>query len=192
MTQAYETDLAFLQRISAEYGYEFSIRGGIMTFFKRSALKAAPHVLVIGRSDLERYTFHDKIHQIYLASTVTYHDPHKKRVRRKRVLDPSSKLSKYDHYSADELNVNVRAETDAQANLKAQAALERANDDQTGATLTLTGNTKLAAGVNVLVQDFGKLNGKYNITQSKHTFSRSNGYTTEIELKRVREAVNGA
>ncbi|MBN3779914.1 Cro/Cl family transcriptional regulator [Burkholderia sp. Ac-20345] len=192
VTQAYETDLVFLKRISIEYGYEFSIRGGLMTFYKRSALKAAQHVLVIGRSDLTKYSFRDKVHEIYLASTVTWHDPHAKHVRKKRVADPSSKLSAYDHYSADELNLNVRAETDSQANAKAQSALERANDDQTGATLTLYGNTKLAAGVNILVKDFGKLSGKYFISQSKHEFSRGSGYSTEIELKRVRDAANGA
>ena len=86
----------------------------------------------------------------------------------------------------------MRAEDDTQAHLKAQAALERANDDQTGAELTLYGNTKLAAGVNVLVQGYGKSDGKYNISLSKHRFSRASGYSTEVELKRVREAANGA
>lgn len=191
-SQVFETDLEFLSRLSREYGYEFSIRGNMMTFYKRRDLKSAPHALVIGRSDLTRYSFRDKIHMIYVACTVTWHDPRKKRVRRKRAVDPSAKLSMYDHYSADELNINTRAETDIQANAKAQAALERANDDQTGATLNLYGNTKLAAGVNVLVQDFGKMNRKYNIAQSKHVFSRSAGYTTEVELKRVREAKDGA
>ncbi|MEX3690082.1 phage late control D family protein [Paraburkholderia sp. BR14263] len=190
-TQTWESDLTFLNRISAEYGYEFSVRGALLTFCKRSTLKAATSVLVVGRADLISYQFHDKVHSIFLASTVTYHDPHAKRTRRKRVSDPSSKLSAYDHYSADELNLNVRAEDDTQAHLKAQAALERANDDQTGATLTHYGNTKIAAGINILVQDFGRMNGKYSVTQSRHRFSRASGYSTETELKRVREAANG-
>lgn len=192
VTQAFESDLAFLQRISQEYGYCFSVRGGKLTLYKLSDLKAAKNVLVINRTDVTRYRYHDKVHQIYVASTVSWHDPHAKRTHTKRVKDPSSHLSMYDHYSADELNLNVRAENDTQANLKAQAALERANDDQTGADLTLYGNTKLAAGVNVLVQGFGKMNGKYNIAQSTHRFSRHSGYSTELEMKRVREAVNGA
>ncbi|MEX3555330.1 MAG: contractile injection system protein, VgrG/Pvc8 family [Burkholderia gladioli] len=191
VTQAFENDLSFLARVAKEYGYQFSVRGADLTFYKRADLKADKVVKTINRTDVSRYRFHDKVHQIYVASTVSWHDPHAKRTRKKRVKASSSPLSVYDHYSADELNLNVRAENDTQAHLKAQAALERANDDQTGADLTLVGDTKLAAGVNVQVLGFGKMNGKYHITQSTHRFSRNTGYTTNIELKRVREAENG-
>lgn len=192
VTQAFETDLAFLDRIAREYGYEFSVRAGVMTFYKRSDLKSSAPVLTITRQDVTRYHFHDKVHEIYVASTVSCHNAKEKRVHRKRVADPSAKLSAYDHYSVDELNLNVRAENDTQANLKAQAALERANDDQTQMTLDLNGNTALAAGVNVSISGFGKLGGKYLITESKHRYARDDGYKTEVQMKRVREAANGA
>lgn len=192
VTQAFETDLAFLHRVAREYGYDFSVRGTTMTFYRRSDLKSSAPILTIDRTDVTHYHFHDKVHEIYVASTVSYHNAKKKAVHRKRVADPSSKLSMYDHYSVDELNINVRAENDTQANLKAQAALERANDDQTEMTLEVDGNQKLAAGMNVGITGFGKLNGKYTITQSKHRFSREDGYKTEVETKRVREAADGA
>ncbi|MEX3555629.1 MAG: Cro/Cl family transcriptional regulator, partial [Burkholderia gladioli] len=154
-------------------------------------LKRAAVVKTLDRHDVSRFQFRDKIHLIYVASTVSYHDPHAKRTRRKHVKDAAAGLSAYDHYSADELNLNVRAEDDTQAHLKAQAALERANDDQTGASLTLYGDTALAAGVNLALTGLGKMTGKYHITQSKHRVSRQQGYTTELELKRVREATHG-
>lgn len=192
VTQAFETDLAFLDRIAREYGYQFSVRGSAMTFYKRSDLKSSASVMTIARQDIHHYHFHDKVHEIYVASTVSYHNARQKKLHKKRHVDPSSKLSAYDHYSVDELNLNVRAEDDTQANLKAQAALERANDDQTQMTLDVDGNSKLAAGVNVTIAGFGKVGGKYSITQSTHTFSREDGYKTSVETKRVREASDGA
>ncbi|MBO1856855.1 Cro/Cl family transcriptional regulator [Burkholderia cenocepacia] len=194
VTQAFETDLAFLHRVAREYGYEFSVRGSLMTFYKRSDLKSAPVIATFTRGDLNiiNYHFHDKIHEIYVASTVSYHNAHHKKLHKKRVVDPAATLSQYDHYSVDELNLNVRAENDTQANLKANAALERANDDQTLMSLDVYGNQKLAAGINVAIAGFGKLSGKYTITQSTHRYSRDGGYKTSVEMKRVREAADGA
>lgn len=192
VTQAFETDLAFLHRISLEYGYEFSVRGGTLTFYKRSDLKASAPVMTLRREDMDHYHFHDKVHEIYVASTVSYHDASQKRVHAKRFADPSLSLSAYDHYSVDELNVNTRSENEAQALMKAQAALERANDDQTQMTVDVPGNTMLAAGINVSIEGFGKLSGKYLVTQSTHRHSRDEGYKTTGEMKRVREAANGA
>jgi phage protein D len=100
--------------------------------------------------------------------------------------------AKTNQRSADELKINVRAESDSQAKLKADAALDKANEDQTGATLTLYGTTKLMAGINAQLSDFGRMDGKYTITQSRHRFSRSSGYSSEAEAKRVRNPAQGA
>lgn len=186
VTQAYEADLPFLKRVAAEYGYAFSVRGADLTFFKRSALKDAKPVLVIGRADvLGHYSFRDKVHGVVEAATVSYHDPRAKVTRRRTVKD---KRGGTNRASADELKLNIRAENDTQARVKAEAALDRANEDQTGATLEgIIGNTRLVSGVNVQLAGYGKFSGKYNINQARHSFSRSGGYTTGIELKRVRE-----
>lgn len=183
VAQAFEADLPFLKRVSEEYGYAFSVRGKDLCFFKHSELKAAKPILTIGRKDVITYRFHDKVHGVVTAATATYHDPRAKAVRTVKVKDA---ISKNNHTSSDERKINVRAETEAQAKAKASAALARANDDQTGATLTLVGNVRLLAGVNFMLTEFGKFNGKYNISQSGHRQSRG-GYTTEVEVKRVRE-----
>jgi len=189
VTQVYETDLTFLKRVSEEYGYSFSVRGSKLCFFKRADLKEAKPTMLIDRTDVSSYRFRDKVHGVVASATVSYHDPHAKRTRKRKVKDAEAKTNQR---SADELKINVRAENDQQARLKADAALDRANEDQTGASLTLFGNVKLMAGVNVQLTGFGRMDGKYTITQSRHRFSRSSGYTTEIELKRVRDPQQGA
>ncbi len=188
VTQVYESDLSFLQRIAQEYGYSFAVRGSKLCFFQRAALKGAQPTLTLARADVSSYRFCDKVHGVVASATVSYHDPRAKRTRRRKVKDAQAKTNQR---SADELKINVRAENDQQARLKADAALDRANEDQTGASLTLPGNVRLMAGVNVQLADFGKMDGKYTITQSRHRIARS-GYSTELELKRVRDPAQGA
>lgn len=189
VTQVYETDLTFLKRVSEEYGYSFSVRGSKLGFFKRSALKEAKPTLTIDRTDVSSYRFRDKVHGVATSATVSYHDPRAKRTRKSKTKDVEAKTNQR---SADELKINVRAENDQQAHLKADAALDRANEDQTGASLTMFGNVRLMAGVNLQLTGFGRMDGKYTITQSRHRFSRGTGYGTEVELKRVRDPAQGA
>ena len=189
ITQVYETDLTFLKRIAQEYGYSFSVRGKKLVFFKRSELKSAQATLTLTRSDVSSFRFRDKVHGIVSSATVSYHDPRAKIIRKRQSNDVSAKTNRH---SADEAKVNVRAEDDAQARIKADAVLDRANEDQTGASLTMPGIVKAMAGVNVVLTDFGRMDGKYTVTQSHHRFSRAAGYTTEIELKRVRDPAQGA
>ena len=54
------------------------------------------------------------------------------------------------------------------------------------ATFTLPGNPDLVAGVTVMLSGWGAWDGKYIISQAKHTIGKS-GYTTQIRLRHVLE-----
>ena len=144
---------------------------------------------MIRRQDVTSYRFQDKVRGVVAAATASYHDPKTKQVKKATVKDVEAKGNQH---SADELKLNVRAENEQQARLKADAALDRANEDQTGATLAMPGQVKLMSGVNVRLEGFGKMDGKYTITQARHRVSRSSGYGTEVDLKRVRDPKQGA
>ena len=182
-TQVFESDLAFLYRLADEYGYSFSVRGKKLVFYQVRALREAKTVYVITRQDCcSTYRMRDKVHGVVGEAEVTWHDPRAKKHRTVTVKDGKSKSNRA---SADRARLNVRAETDQQAKQKAQALLDK-NDEQTGASVTLYGNTLLVAGVAVELQTFGKFDGKYLVTKSVHRFSRGGGYVTEIDMKRVR------
>lgn len=183
VTQVYETDIAFLHRIAQEYGYSFSQRGNKLCFFKRSELKDAPPTLVLDKADLLSWRFRDKVKGVVDTATVNYHDP---KTKSHRKHTSKAVPAKTNRASGDELKLNVRAENAQQAKLKADAALDRHNEDQTAVELTLFGSVKLVSGVNIELTGFGKMNGKYTIFKASHSFSRSAGYPTSIELKRVR------
>lgn len=182
VAQAFESDLAFLKRIAGEYGYAFSIRGAVLTLFKRSELAAGAPVLQLTRSELINYRFTDKVHSIAADATSIYHDPRAKKVRGHHSKDAAGKTNRH---SADTLNLSIRAETDQQAQLKTEAMLARKNEDQTEARFSLYGTPKAVSGMNVALAGFGLLDGNYAIGQATHRIS-SSGYLTEIETKRIR------
>ena len=182
VTQLHEEDLKFLKRVAREYGYAFNVRGDKLTFYRLDKLRAASSIQVIKVGDLSKYGFRDKVKGTPKKATVAYHDPKKKAVVAYDVDSNGQVVSKP---SGDSLKLNTRAESPEQAQAKAKAAINHANDEATTATLNLWGNPKLVAGINVELEGFGKLSGRYQVAKSRHDLSRGSGYTTEIEVRRV-------
>ena len=188
VTQAHESDLAFLRRLADEYGHGFAVRGQQLVMFRRAALKAQDATRTLQRHDLSGWRFRDKVTHVVEAAQVSYHDPARKALHRAQVDDApaSGDEARTRRHSQDRAQINIRAETPEQARVKAGAALERSNDDQTQATLDLMGAPELVAGVNVTLKGFHALDGKYQITTSRHAITRGQGYTTSIDCRRVR------
>jgi len=181
-TQLHEEDIKFLKRLAREYGYAFNVRGSKLTFYRLEELRGAAAIQVIRPSDLSRYSFLDKVKDMPRHARVAYHDPKSKKVV---AYDQDSDGQVVAKPSADTLKLNSRVESHAQAKAKTQAALAAAGDEATTATLNLWGNPKLVAGMNVELEGFGKLSGRYQIARSKHDLARGGGYGTEIEVRRV-------
>lgn len=182
VTQIHENDLTFLRRVAGEYGYAFNVKGSKMVFFKRAELRSAQAVLSIDRLDLTRYHLRDKIMGVVSETKVAYHDAKTKRLRHYRVQDTTRATS------ADHLKLNIRAESPAQAKVKAEAALEAANSEATVLEGDLYGQPRLLAGINFELTSMGILSGIYHTVMSRHTIERGGGYNTAFESKRVREA----
>ncbi|KAF0205489.1 MAG: bacteriophage regulatory [Gallionellaceae bacterium] len=184
VTQINETDLTFLRRLSGEYGYAFSVKGAMMVFVKRTDLRNSKPILSIDRTDLANYHVRDKIMGVATSAQVSYHDPKTKLLKHYRVQDTRRATS------GDVIKLNVRAESDAQAKAKANAALEKANEDATQLELTPTdGNPMLVAGINFDLTGLGKFGGTFHVIKSTHDIDRSGAYKTDVEAKRV--LING-
>lgn len=186
VTQAHERDLPFLRRLADEYGYAFTVRGGKLCMYKRAELKKTDAVRTLRPEDVSRWRFQDKITHVVESASVSYHDPVTKETFTGEAQDSGDEIRTRRH-SKDARKINIRAENAEQAQLKADAALERANEDQTTCTLDMMGETDLVAGVNVQLEGWGAMDGKYQIKQSRHTVQRGQGYTTSIECRRVRQ-----
>lgn len=178
ITQKQERDLAFLKRIAEDYGYVFKITDGKLVFYEVEKLESADTVFVIDRKDMLSFSFRDKTHELYRACEVSYHDP-----KRKMLITHTVKADGI--VKGDILKINERCENKEQAIAKAKAALRAKNGLQTEGSITVIGNPRLVAGLNIEITGLYTLNGKYHIRSSKHTISRTAGYKTELEVKRI-------
>ena len=186
VTQAHERDLPFLRRLADEYGHGFTVRGDKLIMFKRADLKAQEPVRKIRREDLSSWRFRDKITHVVESAAVSYLDPVTKETYTGQAVESGDEARTRRH-SQDARKINIRAENPEQAQLKADAALEAANEDQTEATLGLMGEVDLVAGVNFELEGFYAMDGKYQIKSSRHTYNRGQGYATSIECRRIRQ-----
>ncbi len=181
VTQNRETDLGFLKRISYEYGHVFSVRDKKLIFTTIYKLEEGDAVQVIDRSDISSYSIQDKTGNSFKKAEVKYANPaDKKVVDASKDEDDSEDITK-----GDTLVLTTKAENQKQAEQKAKAALHRANSRQQEGSISLEGQPLLVAGNNFEFTGMGKISGKYHIVRSRHKITRSGGYSTDLEIKRV-------
>lgn len=178
ITQYYERDLEFLARLAREYNHSFKIVGDTLVFTHKPDLENQPAVRTIDYEQVIDLRIREKIKDIVSKVQVTYHNPKTKK-RQKRKYKTRRKSS------GDTLKIVRKGQDESVTSAQAQAAINEANEDRCTADLQLLGDPKLVAGNNMTLTGIGKLNGQYLINRSRHSFSRSNGYTTSLELKRV-------
>lgn len=201
VTQFQERDVAFLARLAREYGYVFKITGTKLVFTEHAALREADPVIRLVPADVTSIRLRDKIKDVYAQAKGTYHNPKTKKAVSKKLIvygdkdgkvevtgtstQPSGKRTSGQSTSGDTLHLSARSGSKATLQVKTQAALDRANLQQTGGTLTMLGNTRLVAGNMFTLDEYGRLSGKYLIESARHRLDRGGGYVTELEVKRA-------
>lgn len=180
ITQNQERDLAFLKRLANQYGYIFKITDKKLVFYKVEDIETRNAVYTIKRSEVSDYRLTDSSTEQYKSVEVSYYSSKKKKVIKKSVQNENISGKK-----GDVLKLNVRAESPAQAKEMAQAALKQSHDFQIEGDISMFGVPTLRSGNTVILEGFGKLNGKYRIVTSTHTMDKSGGYKTSISIKKV-------
>lgn len=180
-TQDRETDLAYLKRISDEFGYVFSIRGNLLVFSSVYELEAGLPVRTFNREDITSYSMRDKTSGTYKNAKVIYHNPKtSETVEGTFDADPEMNIA-----SEDTLEIRDKAENEQQAQEKAKAALHKHNSRQKEGSIVVPGDPLLVAGNNFDLEDMGVLSGRYHILESTHSETRGGGYVTTMEVKQV-------
>ncbi|MDO5940647.1 contractile injection system protein, VgrG/Pvc8 family [Burkholderia cepacia] len=195
VTQYQERDVAFLTRLGREYGYAFKIVGTKLVFTELADLRDGKAVATVKRTDLTSIRMRDKIKDVYQQAKGKYHDPKTKKLvvygvqadGQVGVVGQSTAAAKKrsgHSASSDTLKLSSRG-SKAAVQAKTKAALDAANLQQTGGTVTLPGNPKLVAGSTFELADCGKLSGKYLVESARHRLDRGGGYVAELEVKRT-------
>jgi phage protein D len=179
-TQDNETDLAYLERISKDYGVIFSVRGTVMIFTSVYDVEAAPVADTITRADVTSAAYRDSAVKNYRGVRVIWHDPETGEAVTSELTatEPDGQPR-----SGDTLEIRTRAETQAQADEIAKSRMHQMNSKELEGDLTLPGRPLLCAGVNVNLRDFGVFDGKWNVTESSHTIEVGGGYTMTVRVK---------
>jgi len=182
LDQHAETDLAFMKRVVDEYGLNLKINDATVIVFAGEKYDAHPVSLSFarGQSDLRSASLKTKTIEIYKACEVSYHDPKDKELKTFTYSPPDPPAG-----SGRILRVNQIADDIAMAERKAKAALRKKNQREVEGDLTLMGEPRLLAGMNIALGGFRLFDGTYAVEQAKHSFTRTGGYSTSVKIRKV-------
>lgn len=177
VAQTNESDMSFLNRLADEYNAIFNLKDETIYFVKKVINDKKNELLPRYTIDVKKcqdevlITHSQETH--YNSIKVSYHDT--KENERKEILIPKDGAEPILIYKG-----NFTSETEARA--KAQAKLEKANQGKVSGTLTCEGEVIFAGGVLKLL-NIGEDDYEYNITQVKHSFTKSGGWSTSLEFE---------
>ena len=203
-----ETDLAFLTRICTDQGLNLKATENKVVIFDKEEFYEKEAVISVSSLDTDMiidYKFSHTTKEIYDKVEVSYYDPEKKKLVRETYTKDELEEKRNKEREAEKKKESSKASQRGQSknqksskgsgptkkingtggSKKAKAEMDEKNKEKETASMTLRGNFNLLAGQNVELTDFGKFSGKYAIEKSTH--SLSGAYTTDIELKRIKE-----
>ena len=189
ITQNKETDLAFLKRISKEYGILFSVRDSVITFTSIYDVEKRNVSFSVDKSEISSYSLKDKADGMIKEASVK-----SKSAKKNQAISVNVDFEKYKQeqgYTSDtpiskDTGVSHgRVENKQQAEAKAKAIMHTSATNQMEGSIEMQGTTLAVAGNNFNLTGFGKLSGKYHIKSSSHKISKSSGYTLGLEIKRL-------
>ncbi len=179
------SDIQFLKTLCHNAGISLKATNRILVFFDQAAYESKAAVFTVKRGSgiYTQYKLNvGTADTQYSSCRVSYVLPSGKCI---------SATAKIEDYNADaknnqQLEITAKVADKDEAKALAEKLLRMHNKYAKTATFTLPGNPALVAGVTVMLERWGAWDGKYIITQAKHTVD-SSGYKVQIKLRRVLE-----
>ena len=180
LDQREESDLAFLNRICRDNDFSLKLSDETLIVFHSRTLEQAASVWSLKRgTDIADHSFASKTFDVFKDCEVSYMDPGKKELQ-VYTFTPD------DAPSVEQtLKSNRRVESLAQAQRLAKSLLRQKNKQEITGRITTMGNTVLLAGLTCDVAGVGVFSGKYIIDEARHTYSKNDGYATEVSIRKV-------
>lgn len=181
LEQALQSDFGFLQDTANREGIAIKVSGGSLILFDEFKYEQKTPIATItrGTDNVEGYSFSwNTANTAYRSCTVTYSDSKTKKTISATYTPPGApKIGPV-------LKINERADSKAAALKLARKRLRERNKRVGVGTLFLMGDIRMAAALTINVKGWGRFDGKYIIDTAKHKID-SNGYTTELEIRKV-------
>lgn len=178
--QTEQSDLTFLQKICEDAGLSLKVSDQQIIVFDDEKYEAMEPVMTIkrGQSYILDHSFSTTTRDVYSACKVEYHDPKGKKSISYTYTAPNKPAT------GKTLVINQRVGNLAKAERLAKKKLRKQNRGETKMAFTLLGDIRLLAARTVLVEGYGKFDGKYFIEEAEHSGA---GYKVKIDLRRVLE-----
>lgn len=200
--QTEQSDLAFLDKLCQDNGLSLKVTDNQIVIFDMADMEATEPALIFVRptmkgldtsvsidvnsndmnseSTLKRlkptsWRFTSSVRDVYKSCTVEHSQGKKKAKISATFTDPNKTEGKM-------LLVKKDVKSVEEAERMARKELREKNKDEVTGSITCMGDTDLSAGLTVTVKGFGKFDGKYILSQVKH--SLGSGYTCSVDLRR--------
>lgn len=194
--QKEQSDLAFLQRLGWEDGGDFRVKltdKKLIIASQADLEKAASAAKVkppesgaktaASAADmaarLSTWSFTSSANRQYRACKVSWYDARKKK-------NYSATVQAGTQETGQTLVVNQRCESQADAERIARSRLRSANMATVKGSLTMIGDVRMSAGLNIDLEGFGVFDGKYFIDTATHTVD-GGGYKTSLQIHRGKD-----
>ncbi len=180
------SDIAFLQQLCKNAGISLKVSNNIIILFDQATYEAKPAVFTIKRGSgtyLKYKLRTGEADKKYAKCRVSYVNP-----ATGETIQATAYAEDYNPKDKKNQTLEITAKVSSigEAQALANKMLRLKNKYEYTATFTLPGNPDLVAGVTVMLSGWGAWDGKYIISQAKHTIGKS-GYTTQIRLRHVLE-----
>lgn len=175
MEQSRQTDADFLKKLAEKYGFALKIYAGRMILFSWEVYEAKAAKGTIKKTDVRKWKYHSSMMGTYTGAIVTYTDPSTKQTT-EVIVGKEGRL-----YSSME-----KADSPADAERIGKNAVRNANRKETTITLTMNPVFFFSVSDNVMLEGFGKADGRYQIGKIVHQVSKSD-YTIQVSGWRLPE-----
>jgi phage protein D len=169
-------DLGFLRRLADRYGYSFKVAHGSLVFFRVKELEARQSVFELSRDKVTQYSFRSSGEPVCKSVELKYYDP-----TRKGLVSGTANNS--TAVVGEKVRLDVRCSSPAELQDGADAEMDRRKREEDEISVTRVGEPLLIAGVVVTVKGFGVFDRQYLVKESLHSWTRVEGYTTEVKLQ---------
>ncbi len=179
-----ESDIAFQKRLCKNAGISLKATNKALVLFDQADYESSGAVLTLerGAGGYSKYKLRSgSADKKYGSCTVSYTDPDTGKTITATYADPEAEDN------AQELKITAKITSIAEGQIVAKKALRQKNKYERTAEFTLPGNPVAVAGVTVILKRWGAFDGKYIVKTAKHDVSKSGGYETKINLRRVLE-----
>lgn len=179
--QRKESDLTFLARLTEEAGFRLKVAERQIIIYSGQEYDSKDPAMEYTEQDIASWEFRAEAHEVFSACRVSYWDPGEK-----IILEHTFRPRDVPE-SGQTLVVNERVESRAQAEKLAMAKLREANQAEVTGTVKRLGDPRVFAGNTLSLSGLGVFSGKYFIEQARHKYTKADGYSTEVSLRRTLE-----